>query len=189
MSTPAADLYRRHRFTADEYHRMGESGLFGEDDRVELIEGEIIEMTPIGSRHSGTVIRLNRLLGQAVGDRAILATQSPLRLDVASEPEPDVALLRPRDDFYTTSHPGPADVLLLVEVAEASLRFDREVKVPLYARHGIPAVWLVDLAGRELTAYQQPAGEGYLQQCVITDLAAVELPGLSDLAVDLSGLF
>jgi Uma2 family endonuclease len=189
MSTPAADLYRRHRFTAEEYHRMGEAGLFGEDDRVELIEGEIVEMTPIGSRHAGTVIRLNRLLGQAVGNRAIVAAQSPLRLDVASEPEPDIALLRPRDDFYTTSHPGPADVLLLIEVAEASLRYDREVKIPLYARHGISAVWLVDLAGRELTAHQQPAGNGYQQIRVVTDLAAVELPGLSDLAVDLSGLF
>ena len=189
MSTPAADLYRRHRFTADEYHRMGESGLFGEDDRVELIEGEIIEMTPIGSRHAGTVKRLLQRLSQSVGTRAIVAVQDPLALATRSEPEPDIALLRPRDDFYTTSHPGPADVLLLVEVAEASLRYDREVKIPLYARHGIPAVWLVDLAGRELTAYEQPAGEGYLQTRVITDLAEVALPGRSDLTVDLSGLF
>jgi Uma2 family endonuclease len=189
MSTPAADLYRRHRFTADEYHRMGESGLFSEDDRVELIEGEIIEMTPIGSRHAGTVKRLIRLLSQAVEDRAIVAAQDPLRLSPRSEPQPDIALLRPRDDFYTTSHPGPADVLLLVEVAEASLRYDREVKIPLYARHGIPAVWLVDLAGRELTAYERPASEGYQQTRVVADLAAVALPGLSDRVVDLSGLF
>jgi len=189
MSTPATDLYRRHRFTAEEYHRMGEAGLFGEDDRVELIEGEIVEMTPIGSRHAGTVIRLNRLLGQAVGDRAIVASQSPLRLGTTSEPQPDIALLRPRDDFYTTSHPGSGDVLLLIEVAEASLRYDREVKLPLYARHGIPAVWLVDLAGRELTAYEQPAGDGYRQTRVVTDLAAVALPGLSHLGIDLSTLF
>ncbi len=171
MSTPAADPYRRHRFTAEEYHRMGEAGLFGEDDRVELIEGEIIEMTPIGSRHAGTVKRL------------------PLRLGRRSEPQPDIALLRPRDDFYATGHPAAADVLLLIEVAEASLRYDREVKIPLYARHGIPAVWLVDLAGRELTAHQEPAGDGYQQTRVVADLAAVPLPGLSDLAVDLSGLF
>jgi hypothetical protein len=107
MSTPAADLYRRHRFTAEEYHRMGEAGLFGEDDRVELIEGEIVEMTPIGSRDAGTVKRLIRLLSQAVGGRAIVAAQDPLPLGPRSEPEPDIALLRPRDDFYTTSHPDP----------------------------------------------------------------------------------
>jgi Uma2 family endonuclease len=189
MSTPAADPYRRHRFTAEEYHRMGEAGLFGEDDRVELIEGEIIEMTPIGSRHAGTVKRLIRLLGQAVGEQAIISAQDPLRLGPRSEPQPDIALLRPRDDFYATGHPAAADVLLLIEVAEASLRYDREVKIPLYARHGIPAVWLVDLAGRELTAHQEPAGDGYQQTRVVADLAAVPLPGLSDLAVDLSGLF
>lgn len=168
---------------------MGEAGLFGEDDRVELIEGEIIEMTPIGSRHAGTVKRLIRLLSQAVGARAIVAAQDPLPLGSRSEPQPDIALLRPRDDFYTTSHPGPADVLLLIEVAEAGLRYDREIKIPLYARHGIQAVWLVDLAGRELTAYAQPVGEGYLQQRVVTDLAAVELPGLDSLTVDLAALF
>jgi Uma2 family endonuclease len=189
MSAPAADLYRRHRFTAEEYHRMAEGGLFGEDDRVELIEGEIIEMTPIGSRHAGTVKRLIRLLGQAVGSRAIVAVQDPLALGPRSEPEPDIALLHPRDDFYTTSHPGPADVLLLIEVAEASLRYDREVKIPLYARHAVPAVWLVDLAGRALTAHRQPAGDGYQQTRVVTDLAAVELPGLNGLNVDLSGIF
>jgi len=189
MSTPATDLYRRHRFTAEEYHRMGKAGLFGEDDRVELIEGEIVEMTPIGSRHAGTVKRLIRLLSQAVGGQAIVAAQDPLTLGPRSEPQPDIALLRPRDDFYTTSHPGPGDVLLLIEVAEASLRYDREVKLPLYARHGIPAVWLVDLAGRELTAYEQPADDGYLLKRIFTDLAAVALPGLSDLAVDLSTLF
>jgi Uma2 family endonuclease len=168
---------------------MGEAGLFGEDDRVELIEGEIVETTPIGSRHAGTVKRLIRLLGQSVGDQAIVAAQDPLRLGPRSETQPDIALLRPRDDFYTTSHPGPADVLLVVEVAEASLRYDREVKIPLYARHDIPVVWLVDLTVGQLTVCEEPGVGGYRQLRSVGDLRAVAVPGLPGLSVDLSGLF
>jgi Uma2 family endonuclease len=137
----------RRLFTVAEYHKMAEAGILSEDDRVELLEGEIVAMSPIGSRHAGLVNRLNRLFSQRAGDQVVVSVQNPVRLGGYSEPQPDLALLRPRADFYTSSHPGPEDVLLAVEVAETSAAVDREVKVPLYARFGVPEVWLVDLAG------------------------------------------
>ncbi len=117
---------RRRPFTVDDYHRMAEAGILGEDDRVELIEGEIIDMAPIGSTRSGTINRLIRLFNLAIDEAALLSIHNPVVLDMHSESQPDPALLRPREDFYTNSHPRPEDVLLLVEVCESSLRYDRE---------------------------------------------------------------
>lgn len=113
---------------------MAQAGILAEDDRVELIDGDLIDMRPIGSRHAGAVSRLTSLFGAGVGAEAIVSVQNPVQLDRYSQPQPDLALLRPRADFYAESHPQPADVLLIVEVAEASLDYDRDVKVPLYAR-------------------------------------------------------
>ncbi len=149
------------RFTVDEYHRMAEAGILTEDDRVELLDGEIVEMSPIGSRHAGTVARLTRLFGERAGDRAIVWPQNPIRLSRFLEPEPDVCLLRPRDDFYTSAHPDREHILLLVEVADTSLHFDRTHKIPLYARGAIPEVWLVDLEGQAIDVYREPRREGY----------------------------
>ena len=154
----------RHRLlTVDDYHKMGEAGILGEDDRVELIEGELIDMAPIGSGHASDVMRLNMLLSTAVAGRAIISPQNPIRLGAHSEPQPDIAVLRYRNDFYEASHPQPADVLLLIEVAETTIRYDREVKIPLYARHGIPEVWLIDLQQERVEIYLQPSSEGYRQ--------------------------
>lgn len=189
MASAAEDLIRPHRFTVDEYQRMGDTGIFQEDDRVELIDGEIVEMSPIGSPHSGANIRLHTRLAQAVGAQAIVSSQNPIVLDTYSQPQPDIALLRPREDFYSSSHPTPADVLLLVEIAESSLRYDGEIKLPLYARHRIPAVWLVDVRNRQLVLFAEPSTEGY-QMAQSADITRpIALPGLADLAVDLSGLF
>jgi len=152
---------QRHRFSVAEYHQMAEAGIFGEDDRVELIAGEIVEMVPIGIRHASCVRRLIRLLSRGVGERAVVDIQNPLRLAEDSELQPDVVLLRPRADLYAGSHPGPEDVLLLVEVAESSVDVDRDVKVPLYARAGVPEVWLVDLGGDRIEVYRQPSPRGY----------------------------
>ena len=135
----------RRRFTVDEYHRMGQVGILGEDDRVELLEGEIVEMAPIGSRHQATVDRLTRLFSGRMADAVLVRVQGPVRLAEDSEPQPDVTLLRLRDDFYATAHPGPEDVILLVEVSDSSIEYDREVKLPHYARQVIPEVWIVDL--------------------------------------------
>lgn len=127
---------QRRLFTVSEYYRMAEAGILGEDDRVELLEGEIVQMAPIGSNHRGTVDFLANSLVSRLGARAIVRTQNPIRLDDFSEPQPDVALLHPRADFYRRSHPTPADVLLLVEVADSSVAFDRQVKLPLYCPSG-----------------------------------------------------
>lgn len=151
----------KHRFTVEEYDRMAQGGVFREDDRIELLEGEIVEMSPIGSRHASCVDRLNRLFSQRGEERAIVRVQNPICLDEHSEPQPDLALLKPRDDFYAQAHPGPGDVLLVVEVAETSAGYDREVKLPLYARAGISEVWLVDLAAGCVEIYQAPSAQGY----------------------------
>ncbi len=154
----------RHKFTVEEYHRMAEAGILSEDDRVELIEGEIVEMAPIGSRHAATVKRLLALLLPVqVNGKGILSVQDPIRLAPDSEPQPDVALLKPRPDFYASGHPGPEDVLLLVEVAETTAGEDRAVKVPLYGRHGVPEVWLVDLSAEVVEVYREPSSAGYRQ--------------------------
>ena len=151
----------KRRFTVDEYHRMAEAGILSEDDRVELIDGEIVEMVPIGSRHAACVDRLTRLFTSQVGDQAIVRVQSPIRLGRRSEPQPDIALLRPRADFYASAHPGPEDVLLVVEVAETSVEADREVKLSLYGRAGVLEAWLVDLSGEIIEVHRNPSPDGY----------------------------
>jgi Uma2 family endonuclease len=131
----------RYRFTRADYYRMAEAGILGEGDRVELIEGEIYRMSPIGPMHAGGVDRLNRLFSRTFGDAVIVRVQNPVVLDDYSEPEPDLTLLRPRADFYTGEHPNPEDILLAVEVADSSADWDRRVKAPLYVRSGIPELW------------------------------------------------
>jgi Uma2 family endonuclease len=151
----------RRPITVTEYHRMGEVGILGERDRVELIEGELVAMSPIGSYHQGTVNRLNHSLVQAIGERAIVSVQGTVRLDDLTEPDPDFALLMPRPDFYREAHPGPSDVLLLIEVADTSLNYDRAVKRALYARHGISELWIIDLSAGEVEVCRQPGADGY----------------------------
>ncbi len=149
----------RRRFTVHDYHRMGEAGILNEDDRVELIEGEIVEMAAIGSRHFTCVNGLTRLLVRSVGDAAIVSVQNPVRLDEHSEPQPDLTVLRVRD--YRESLPMPEDVLLLIEVSDTSLAYDRGVKLPLYARAGIREVWIVDLPGEVIERHTDPSMDGY----------------------------
>lgn len=151
----------KHWFTVAEYNRMGEAGIFTEDDRVELIEGEIIEMSPIGRRHAACVDRLTELLSERLRRKAIVRVQSPVVLNDYAEPQPDVALLRRRDDFYERSLPAPGDVLLVVEVADTTLEYDRQIKVPLYARAGIPEVWVVNLPDEQVEVHARPAGGAY----------------------------
>lgn len=151
----------RRRFTVSEYHRMADAGILDEDDRVELIDGEVVEMTPIGSRHAACVARLTRLLLQLVGDAAVVWAQNPIDLGEHSEPQPDVVLLKPRADFYSAGHPTPDDIFLLIEVGESSAAVDRRVKAPLYARSGIPEAWLVDLEQETVTLYRDPSPDGY----------------------------
>lgn len=150
------------RFTTEGYHRLVDIGVLGEDDRTELLDGEVFYKMPINSRHAGCVNRLVRLIGR-LAESLLIASQNPIRLSNISEPEPDVAVLRFRGDDYSDSHPEPQDVLLLIEVADSSLAVDRAIKAPLYAVAGIPELWIVDLAGEALEVYQDPDPAGYRQ--------------------------
>ncbi len=156
----------RHRFTVDDYYKMAETGILAYKQRVELIEGEIVDMTPIGRRHAASVDRLTDLFARGLGDRAIVRVQGPLRLHDRSEPQPDLVVLRRRADFYAQSDAGPEDTLLVIEVADTSEHYDRLVKVPMYARAGIPEVWLVDLTAVRITAYREPSASGCAQAIV-----------------------
>lgn len=185
---PAEFGVLRHRLTVQQYRRMAEAGVLAPDARVELIEGVIVDMAPIGSRHAAAVNKLTRALTAAVGTRAIVSVQNPLRLGERSEPQPDLALLRPRADFYAESPPTAADALLVIEVAQATAAYDRGVKVPLYAQHGVPEVWIVDLDFSLVRFFRSPLGDRYL------DVTATETPGptpvalLPGVTVDLSGV-
>jgi Uma2 family endonuclease len=158
----ARELAKRW-ITADEYERMGEAGIFPRDARLELIGGEIFEMSPIGSPHAACVDFLVYYFNETARRQFIVRAQSPIRLDDFSEPQPDVALLRWRDDFYRGAHPTPADVLLVVEVADTTVVTDRTVKVPLYARAGVAEVWLVNIPDGQLEIYSDPSGDSYLR--------------------------
>ncbi len=150
---------KRRLLTVHEYHRMGEVGILHEDDRVELIEGVLIQMPAIGTSHFNCVNALNRLLVLGAGDEAIVSVQNPVRLSEHGEPQPDLALLRPRD--YGESLPGPADVLLLIEVSDATLSYDKNIKLPLYAHAGIREVWIVDLPNETVEIHAEVSGGGY----------------------------
>ena len=172
----------RRPLTVVDYHRMGEAGILSEADRVELIEGELVAMSPVGSRHAGTVNRLTRLLVIAVGSIGLVSVQNPVRLDDRTEPEPDVAVLRPRADDYIEATPGPEDVLLVIEVADSTLAYDRTVKAPLYATHGLAEFWIVDLTGRAIEVHCKPEGGLYtdvFRAGAGDTLEPVLLPGVS----------
>jgi Uma2 family endonuclease len=175
----------RHRFSVEDYHRMAQAGILGEDDRVELIEGEVVQMAAMGSRHAAQVRRLQRLLQRSLSDRASVSVQCPIRLGHYSEPEPDLALLRPREDDYAAAHPGPEDVLLVVEVADTSADYDRQVKVPLYARHGIAEAWLLDLERGQVEVYRRPSAGGYGERRVLGPGDALSPLAFPDIALPL----
>ena len=161
---------------------MAAAGVFSEDDRVELIEGEIVEMNPIGSRHAACVGRLTKLLERLAGDRAIVWVQNPVQVNEYSEPLPDVALLKPRDDFYAQANPQPSDVLLIIEVADSSVEYDRGIKVPIYGQSGIPEVWLVNLPKETIEIYSQPLEGEYREIRLVKrgeSLSAKSVPNLT----------
>ena len=185
----STDIFHRHRVTVAEYHRMAEAGIFSPDARVELIAGEVIDMPPIGSPHAGTVNYLGDKVKLACGTQAIVAIQNPVFLNLHHEPQPDLMLLRPRPDFYRSSHPTPADVFLIIEVADTSLAYDTQIKLPLYARHGIPEVWLADLSNRQFLVHRTPTPTGFQDVQTLTDLSALTPLLLPGVTVDLSDLF
>ena len=157
----ATQARARRRFTVAEYYAMADAGILTEKDRVELLDGEIVLMAPIGNRHQSSVDGHGEMFMLRLQGRANVRIQGPVRLDDDNEPEPDVTLLRRRDDYYATGHPGPDDVLLLIEVADSTLEFDRNVKLRLYAQAGIPEVWISNLRNRRVESYTDPTESGY----------------------------
>jgi Uma2 family endonuclease len=156
MSIPMHELPRRHRITVENLYRMAEAGVFAADERVELVDGEIIDVPPMGHRHAGIVEYLMRLLMDSITSRAIMRPLLPVRLGEDSEPVPDIAVVKLRDDRYMGAHPRASDVVLIIEVSSTTLRFDRNVKVPMYARHGVAEVWVLDVNNEQLHYYRSP---------------------------------
>lgn len=180
---------KRHRLSVDDYERMTEVGVLAHDARVELIDGEVIEMAPIGSRHYAAVSKLDRWLQRAVQDQSIVVTQAPVRLSSHSEPEPDVVLLKPRVDFYAGALPTGVDTLLVIEVSDTTLAYDVRIKAPLYARFGVPEYWVVDLTGGLLRIFRNPQEGQWLDMSAVARPGLVALPGLPGCSVDLTDLF
>ncbi|KOP25882.1 hypothetical protein AMR41_13360 [Hapalosiphon sp. MRB220] len=179
----------RRKFTVEQYHKMIESGILTEDDRVELIRGEIIEMSPIGTKHAACVKCLNKLLSRKLWDRVLIAIQDPVELNHNSQPQPDVALLKPRDDFYKTAHPQPQDIFLLIEVADSTVNYDREEKIPLYAEAKIIEVWLVDINEQIIEVYREPATDGYQNMQKLTRGQTLSIQAFSDVNITVDEIF
>lgn len=175
MSALTETWPRPHRLTVDDYYRMAEVGVLLPDDRTELIEGEIVDMPPIGSSHANVVRVLTQRLVRAAGDAAVVSVQLPVRLSRHSEPQPDIALLKAKAAGYREAHPGPADVLLLIEVSDTTLRFDLDDKAHLYARHGIHEYWVVDLVANRVWRHLKPRATQYAERTEIS-AGAVPLP-------------
>ena len=177
------------KFTVDEFHRMGEAGILREDDRVELIRGLIVEMAPIGSRHAMRVDVVTDLLRRGIEGRGWVRTQNPLKISEDSELYPDVLVVQPPRQKYEDRHPGPSDVLLLIEVADTSLRYDRATKVPLYAQAGIAEVWIVDLLHDSVEVFRRPQAGQFSEMTTATREDNLSPETLSDVVVKVDDLF
>lgn len=174
------------RLTVDEYYDMARTGLIGPDERVELIEGEVVRMPPIGDRHGSAVEELTELLVQAVAGRARVRCQMPVRLNNYSEPQPDFAVMRPRTGRNDRAHPSATDVFLIVEISNTTMRYDLDVKVPLYARHGVPEVWVIDLKHHKLHFYRSLLEGTYREITSVADDGITVVPGVAGATVDLA---
>ncbi len=177
------------RLTVSDYRRMADVGILGARERLELIQGLIVAKPAIGSPHMATVNALNRLLFKAIGDRGIISIQNPVQLDDYSEPEPDVAVLAPRTDFYRSAIPRAGDVFLLIEVSDTSLEFDRDVKLPLYARNGIAEYWIADIAANEIEICRAPLGDTYASRARVGVDRSVDIARLPGSLIPVAAVF
>lgn len=157
------------RLSVEDYHQMAESGILEPGERVELVEGQIIQMAAKGTAHSAAVSRIEKLLRSRLGDQALLRFQDPIRLNDYSEPEPDVAVVHPNPIFYEDHHPTSSEVFLLIEVSDKTLKFDREVKSPAYARAGISEYWVLDVNAHKLHVYRLPSANGYQSETIMSE--------------------
>jgi Uma2 family endonuclease len=177
------------KFTVEQYHKMSEVGILTEEDRVEFIKGEIVEMSPIGLKYAATVNRLNQIFHRKLSDRVLVSIQNPIQLNNNSEPQPDVALLKSRADFYETKTPEVNDIFAIVEVADTTIIYDRNIKIPLYAEHGIAEAWLVDVNDRSLTIYRQPTPTGYQITKTLTREESLSLLAFPEVTINVSEIF
>ena len=178
----------KHLTDLNEWRRLGEAAIFPPESRLELIDGEILEMAPIGSNHAGHLKRINKLFTRFVPDNVIISVQDPLQLGDLSEPVPDFMLLKPNADFYSSRHPNANDVLLLVEVADSSLSFDQNQKLRLYALHGIPEYWLLNLNDSCLEVYRKPGGEVYAEKTTLYAGDTITLSQLNDISIHIADI-
>lgn len=176
-------------FNVDEYYAMAEAGILAPNERVELIDGEIIPMSPIKSGHASSVDSLGYELTSQLGRRARVRVQSPVRLDSGAEPEPDIAVLKWRDDFYAHAHPGPGDILLIIEVSDTTLYQDRNMKLPMYARFGIPETWIANIRERCVEVYDQPSNGQYRRSRVVGLDEMLTLPIFNDVSLPVHRVF
>ena len=178
----------KHLTNIDEWRKLGEANIFPPVSRLELINGEILEMSPIGFNHSGHLNRINKLFAKLIPDTVIPSVQNPLQLGDLSEPEPDFMLLKPNDDFYSSRHPNAEDVLLLIEVADSSLTFDQNQKLRLYALHGIPEYWLLNLNDLSLEVYRKPNGEVYAEKTTLRAADIITLSQLDEISIRIADI-
>ena len=177
---------RPWRFTVDDYYAMAEAGILSHDERVELVNGEIIQMSPIGDRHAYSVDELVDLLVYRFRGRARIRCQNPVRIDGRREVQPDIAVLRLRDDLYSSGHPGPADVLLLIEVSDTTLSYDRNVKLPMYAQFDIPETWIVNIPDGVIEIYTGPSDGEYRSRRVFGTDETVSPSAFPDISLPVS---
>ena len=175
---------KAYRFTTEEYHQMGEAGILSEEMRVELINGVIVEMSPSKSPHAGVVKILGKILNKRLGEEYIISIQDPINIEPYSEPEPDLAVLVYRKDFYTKSHPTPKEVILVIEVADTSLEKDRQAKLPLYAEAGIAEVWIINLQDKQVEIYREPGNGAYIKSTICHKTEAVQHQLIGEIKVD-----
>ncbi len=188
MSKSNEIFFKKHLTDVVEWQKMGEAGIFPAESHLELINGEIIEMAPIGSNHAGHLNRLNQVLNQAILSQAIISIQNPLQLNDLSEPEPDLMLLRSNADFYRTRHPNANDVLLLIEVADSSLSYDQNQKLRLYALHQIPEYWILNLADKSIEVYRQPKTGLYEEKTTLQSGDKITLSQLQNISIKIADI-
>jgi len=188
MSVSTENFYKKHLTNLAEWKRLGEANIFPEGSRLELINGEIIEMAPIGSHHASHLKRLNKLFSKLVEESALIAVQDPLQLGDLSEPEPDFMLLHPSPNFYYENHPIVGDVFLLIEIADSSLKFDQNQKLRLYALHNIPEYWLLNINDKCLEVYRQPYNGLYGEKTTLRAGDEITLSQLKHLTVNIADI-
>lgn len=177
------------KFTTQQYHQMAETGIFDPQENLELITGEIITMSPVGFRHAFVTNYLTNFFPRNLGEQVIVSSQNQINLGNESEPQPDVVLLRPRDDFYATQLPTPADIFLLIEVADTSLTYDREIKIPLYAQYQIPEIWLINLSQKQLERYTDIQGNAYTNIEIYKPSQSISCLAFPELKLHLETIF